>query len=1012
MSNNSLARKLSCAMKNTAIVCFTILSLWGCATTNRSTKFESTKGTIPEETPAQAFPTTSLHTYVWSADNRWVDSTFNTLTLREKVAQMIVPFSLAQYMSDDDPEYLKLVKSVKDEKVGGIVVSLGNIYEQAVLLNKLQRLSDVPLLVSSDYENGLGMRLAGGISFPSNMALGATRDSTLVYDVGDVVGKEARAVGVGQVYAPVSDVNDNPENPIINVRSFGENPQMVARLSSAFVKGIQDGGAIATAKHFPGHGDTQMDSHLGMPTIDFEMIRLDTMELVPFRADINAGVKSVMVAHIAFPKIEKLRGLPGTLSASITTRLLQDSLGFHGLVVTDAMTMKGVTDEFSDADAAIRAVNAGADIVLMPPDNTVAIEAITKAVERGDITESKIDDAVHKILELKSELGLSRKRFVNLNDIAGVVGTERHELLAEYAARRSITIVRNEGNVLPLQYHQPQRILCLAVSDNGDPYVARVFRQELMKRYDDVTFMQVDPSINDLDVQNVLRAVDTTSLVLIPAYIRWRSGTGTIDFTSEAQGLLNRVTDSGKPVVMVSFGNPYLLRSVPKVSAYVCAYGDMDVSIKAAIQAIFGEINVSGKLPITIPGVAQYGEGIDLPQTSLRFARPETDGFSLDSLANIDSIVNYWIADSAFPGAQVLVAKDGKVVYDKSFGTYDYSPLSRTTKSNTMYDLASLTKVMATTQAAMKLYGEGKLDLDSPVAKYIPQFGQNGKEKITVRNLMVHDSGLPPDPPAHLWYTAAIPEEQLDSLLKHPRDFAIPDSFGANFEKAHDAMWDSLYATPLAYETGTKTVYSDINFLILGKIIEKITSMSLAEYVTRNFYKPLGMTHTMFTPPKYLIDMCAPTEYDSAAGHLLQGVVHDENSRSLGGAVGHAGLFSTASDLAVLMQMMLNGGVYDGRRYLQDSVIDLFTRRQSELSTRGLGWDTKSPDHSSAGHLFSPNSWGHLGFTGTSVWVDPVRHLFVLIMTNRVCPTRKNDKTWIVRPIIHDTVINALTIQD
>ena len=977
----------------------------------------STKRTISESDNKQApfgiyHPNGSAdYNYKWTIDKKWVDSTFNSLTLRDKVAQMIVPFSFTPYMSYDSPEYLNLVHMVRDEKVGGIVLSIGDIYEQAILLNRLQKLADVPLLTSSDYENGLGMRLNGAISFPSNMALGATRDSSLVYEIGRVVGEESRAVGVGQDYAPVSDVNDNPENPIINVRSFGENPRLVSGLASAFVKGVQSEGAIATAKHFPGHGDTQVDSHIGLPVINYGLQRLDTLELVPFRADIAAGVKSVMVAHIAFPKIDSEANVPGTLSHRITTDLLKDSLGFHGLIVTDALTMGGVTREFTDGEAAIRAVNAGADILLMPPDNGIAIEAIMDAVKEGRVSLTRINDAVRKILEIKSELGLNKARLVDVDRIYKVVGTESHELLAERAARRSITVVKDSSNIIPLQYNQPQNIVCLVVSDNGDPYVASSFRNELLKRYANVTFVQINPNSNDLDFQNAMNAVDSSSLVLVPAYIQWRSGTGTVDFTPQVQGFLNKVTASGKPVVMVSFGNPYLLRSVPSVSAYVCAYGSMKVSVQAAVEALFGEIRVGGKLPITIPGVAAYGQGIDIPQTSLRFAMPQEAGFSPTRLAKLNSTINFWIADSAFPGAELLVARNGLVVFDKAFGTYDYSPVSQVVSQNTMYDLASLTKVTATTQAAMKLYGEGKLDLDAPVAKYIPQFAQNGKENVTVRNLMVHDSGLPPDPPDYLWNTSAIPKVQLERLLKNPWNFVNPDSFGTNFDAAHQAMWDSLYATPLVYPTGTKMVYSDINFLILGKIIEKITGMPLAEYVEKNFYEPLGMTHTMYTPPPALKDMCAPTEFDSADGQLIQGFVHDENSRSLGGAVGHAGLFSTASNLGTLIQMMMNGGVYDGRRYLDDSVIALFTRKQSDLSTRALGWDTKAPRHSSAGDLFSSNSWGHLGFTGTSIWVDPVRKLFVVFLTNRVCPTRKDYKIGRVRPIVHNQVIEALEDQ-
>lgn len=940
--------------------------------------------------------------YQWKADTAWVEETLHSLSLSDKVAQMVVSYTTAPYMSADDDSYNALAHLVRDLHIGGLVISTGNIYEQAVLINKLQKMSNIPLLISSDYEYGVGMRLENGIAFPSNMALGATRDSTLVYQIGKTIAREARAVGVMQNYAPVSDVNDNPENPIINVRSFGEEPQLVGKLASAFIKGTQDAGVVATAKHFPGHGDTDVDSHSALPVINYSYPRLERIELVPFRDDVRAGVKSVMVAHIAFEKFEGKPDIPATLSHKISSDLLQDSLGFHGLIVTDAMTMKGVTRKYSVAEASVLAVKAGADILLMPPDEEVAINAITRAVGRGEISLERIDQSVRKILLTKSELGLVHNRFVNIDSISKVVGVESHRLLAEKAARRSITIVKNDGDLLPLQYHQSQKVLCLTVADNADPKIGAQFREELARRIDYVAYAQIDPRSNEIDFNDVSRLASSVDIVLIPAYIRWRSGLGSVDFPGRIQQFLDTLTNSKKPCVMISFGNPYLLRSVPKVSAYICAYGDMKYSVSAAAEALFGESNVAGRLPITIPNAAQFGDGIAMNRTSLRFAVPEEAGFSADRLAKLDSIVNFWIADSAFPGAELLVARDGKIVYDKAFGTYDYSSYSKQVDPNTMYDLASVTKVTATTLAAMKLYEEGKLDLDAPVVKYIPQFGQAGKEKITIRDLLVHDSGLPPDPPHYLWQTSTIPQDTLQELLKNPRLFL------RDLTAAHEAMFDTLFAIPLEYSTGTKMVYSDIGVIVLGKVIEKITGMPLDKYVEENFYAPLGMTYTIFNPPDYLIDDCAPTEYDSASGNLLQGIVHDENARSLGGVAGHAGLFSTASDLAVYLQMLLNGGVYDGRTYLQDSTIVLFTQKQSGLSTRALGWDTKSPKNSSAGHFFSPTSFGHLGFTGTSMWIDPVRQLFVILLTNRVCPTRNNHRIDLVRPIVHDAVIEAL----
>ncbi len=947
--------------------------------------------------------------YEWTADTAWVDTTLNSLSLQDKIAQMIVPFTYAPYMSDSSDTYEQLVHLVKDIHVGGFVVSIGNVYEEAILINRLQKVSRIPLLFSSDFEYGLGMRLRNGISFPSNMALGATRDTMLAYRIGRAVGREARAIGVLQNYAPVSDVNDNPDNPIINVRSFGENPELVGKMASAFATGTQDAGVIATAKHFPGHGDTQVDSHSQLPTIYYPYSRLDTMELVPFRDDIAAGIKSVMVAHIAFPLFQHESGVPATLSKQITTGMLRDSLGFRGLIVTDALTMGGVTKDYSVSEAAIRAVNAGADILLMPPDDRIAIDAVMKAVKEGVINIQTIDKAVRRILTVKSELGLNERRFVDIAKIGKVVGTTSHELLAQEAARRSITIVRNIGDYLPLQYHQSQQILCLTVADDGDPYIGSQFRNELAQRCDNVAYAQINPTSNEMDFDSVYQKAQDADIILMACYVHWGAGQGTVDFTPQIKDFLNKVAALNKPCIMVSFGNPYLLRSVPIVPAYVCAYSSAKYSVNAAVQALFGEINVDGKLPITIPNTANYGSGVSLPKTSLQEASPEVAGFNPHKLDRLDSLMNYWISKGAFPGGQLLVARDGMIAYDKCFGMLDTSLYSRRVQPTTMYDLASLTKVVSTTFAAMKLYDEGRLDLDAPVARYIPQFGQNGKSEVTIRNLLVHDSGFPPDPPTYLWNWGGIPKAQLQRLLKDPHAFVYPDSFGSNFYAAHQAMYDSIYAMPLAYKTGTKMVYSDINMIVMAKVIEQITGMPINKYVTDSLYTPLGMTHTMFNPPNYLWKSCAATEYDSAAGYLLQGVVHDENARSLGGVAGHAGLFSTSEDLAVYAQMLLNGGVYDGRRYLKQSTIALFTRKQSPLSTRALGWDTKSPEHSSAGKYFSPTSFGHLGFTGTSIWVDPVRKLFVILLTNRVCPTRKNEEIGVVRPEIHNAVIEALS---
>ncbi|HLX11349.1 MAG TPA: serine hydrolase, partial [Bacteroidota bacterium] len=418
-------------------------------------------------------------------------------------------------------------------------------------------------------------------------------------------------------------------------------------------------------------------------------------------------------------------------------------------------------------------------------------------------------------------------------------------------------------------------------------------------------------------------------------------------------------------------------------NAYICSYSDAEALTEATVEALFGEIPTKGKLPITIPDMFAYGTGVEIPQSMVRIDAPESAGFNRDSLYVLDSIVTRAIRDGAFPGAQLLVAKDGSIVYDRSFGRYEYSTASSVVTNSTMYDLASLTKVVATTSAVMKLYEEGRLGFEDKITKFIPEFGVKGKQNVFVRNLLLHNGGLPAF--KRLYLTCKSPQEVLDSV----------------------------YATELIYQPGDSTVYSDFDFILLGKIIEKISGQPLDQYVGHSFFEPLGMSHTMYVPPALLLDHCAPTEYDSVFRKtLVQGVVHDENAYALGGVSGHAGLFSTASDLAILMQMLMNGGSYGGKQFLKPETIHLFTSKQTGQSTRALGWDTKTmTGYSTAGSLFSEKSFGHTGFTGTSIWADPTRNVFVIFLTNRVYPTRTNTKIASIRPLVHDQVIRALISQ-
>ncbi|MDE3057636.1 MAG: serine hydrolase [Bacteroidota bacterium] len=911
----------------------------------------------------------------------WADSVLQHLTLEEKVAQLVVVWTEGKYFPRESDEWRELERLTTERKLGGFVFSIGDVYEYAVEINKLQGLADVPLLIASDFEYGTGMRVRNAMTLPHAMAIGATRDRSLAYEAGKFTAEEARALGVEQNYAPVLDVNNNPKNPVINTRSFGDNVHLVSDMTAAFVKGTQDGGVIATVKHFPGHGDSDIDTHLALPILRFSKTEFDSVELAPFKHAFAGGAMSVMVGHISVPVFDSAEGIPATVSPNITTTLLKDELGFKGLVVTDAMRMHGVASTYAPGEAVVDAIKAGSDLVLMPVNVDVAIDAIVKAVKNGEIPESRIDASVRKLLKYKQWAGLDKNRFVDIDNVYNVVGSEEHERLAREIARKSITVLGNKGGILPLSETGTERMLDISFSDVEDPSVGRTLQYELRSRRDHVEFARIDPRSNKLDYQAVLDKASRADLILCQLHFYTRSGEMTGFIPKMQSELINTLIALNKPVLGISFGNPYVVMDFPKIGTYVCAYGGSDESVRAAAQVLFAEAPAAGKLPVTIPGVYDYGDGVTYQQRVLRRGEPEDVGFDPDKLCKVDDIVEKAIQDSAFPGATLLVAKDGVVVWNKAYGTYDYSEKSQLVDVNSMYDLASVTKVIATTSAVMRLYDEEKLKLDDPVIKYIPQFGQNGKEHITLYNLLVHDSGLPAF--IRFYYFCNDPQ----------------------------CLLDSLYAAKLVYKTGDSSIYSDLGLITMGKVIEKITGTTLDRYVDSVFFKPLGMTSTMYNPPASLIPRIAPTEVDNywkKTGVAVRGRVHDENAATLGGVSGHAGLFSTTSDLAVLLQMELNGGTYGGVRYIKEATLKKFRARQSSLSTRGIGWDTKNPGHSWAGKLMSDSTFLHTGFTGTSVAVDPTRNLIIVFLTNRVNPTRNNYKIAEVRPVLHDAIVSAL----
>jgi len=922
----------------------------------------------------------------------WVESTLRKMTVDEKMGQLLFTTYHGSLTSTDSDAYKQLLHDVQDLHVGGFIVithgsPLGIVksqaYPTAVLANQLQSKSRLPLLIGADFERGTAMRYDEGTSFPTAMAVAAAGNPKDAYTMGKITALEARATGVQWVYAPDSDVNNNPGNPIINTRSFGENPQRVAEFVSAFVKGVKDNGGLATAKHFPGHGDTAADSHIDLPVIHANRDRLEHLELVPFRTAISAGVDSVMTGHLSVPAIEPDPNTPATLSHNILTGLLRNELGYQGLIVTDAMEMGGITVRFAPGEAAVRAVAAGVDCVLMPPVPDAAFEALQAAVKSGRISKDRLDESVRRILQAKARLGLNTSRLVDVNALNHKFGSVAWQKEAQDISDRGVTLLRDTPHRLPLDGTKPSRALLLAFYADPEPYPGEDLERELRARFDSVTTLRADTRFVNAGILK-LPPSDSYDVAMVAFFVRVSDRKGNVDVPPEQAALAEQVYKTGKPVITVGLGSPYLIERFPQAETWLAAFGISDVAQISVARALFGEIPVRGHLPVTVPGVnLKAGFGIEVPANPMSLQ--PMDGHEDSQLRPAYEVVERAVKDKAFPGAALAVGYRGQVAIH-AFGKLSYDAKAPAVKPSTMYDIASLTKVVVTTTLVAKL-AEGDfpvpLDLDAKIERYLPEWASGPqpewRHRVTVRHLLTHTSGLPPF--KEYWRTS---KSKQDTLTK-------------------------IFAEPLEYEPGTKEVYSDLGIILMGEIIERLTGRKLDDLSNSFVFSPLGMKDSMYKPPKKLWPMIAPTEIDSQYRHrLIQGEVHDENAFAIGGVSGHAGVFSTAPDLAAFCQMLLNGGVYAHRRILRRTTVAQFTIPQ-QLSGGGrtLGWAVPTPGGLS-GHYFSAHSFGHTGFTGTSIWIDPDRQLFVVFLTNRVNPTRENQKIQQVRRDFHDAVMQAL----
>ncbi|WP_245842531.1 glycoside hydrolase family 3 N-terminal domain-containing protein [Pontibacter ummariensis] len=945
-------------------------------------------------------------------EKQWVDSVMLTLTPEQRIGQL---FMVAAYSNKNEKHYREIDELVSRYGIGGVMFMQGGPMRQAKLTNRYQSQAKVPLLVAMDAEWGLDMRLDSSMHFARQMTLGAMDEDRYIYLMGREIALKMKRLGVNVSFSPVLDVNVNAANPVIGSRSFGESKEEVTRRGISYIKGLQDHGIIAVAKHFPGHGDTDSDSHLSLPVVPHNLKRLTEIELYPFKKSFEAGVMGVMVAHLFVPSIDSTRNVATTLSKPLVTGLLQEKMKYKGLIFTDALNMKGVSNYHKPGEVDLKALLAGNDVLLFPEDVPTAIIKIKEAIAAGTLTQEEVDRHVAKILHAKYWAGLNNYKPISLENLQEEVDRPVSAVLQEQLYEHAVTVVQNKDDLLPFRYLDTLSIASVAIGVTEHNSFQRTLSSyapinqfSISDRFaPDSSFTRIIPQLKDNDVV----VVSIHNMNLTPAK-DFGIGIGTRAFIK----YLQERTD--KKVVVVVMGNAYSLKFFGESQWLVCGYEDNVVSQSLVPQVLFGARAAKGKLPITASAKYKAGTGVATASLNrLKRGVPESVGMDSDVLKQIDNIALEAIAYAATPGCQVLVVKDGTVVFDKAYGYYTYDKAKPVTR-NTVYDIASITKVASTLQAIMFLKDQGKLDLDAQVSTYLPELKGTNKEGLVLRDVLTHQAGLLAGIPA--WQNTVKSSKTRQTFYASTQTDLYPNEVVPgmySLKTVSDSLWAWTIKSRMLPRSktgkGYDYKYSDLDFYVLKHVAEKLLNQPLDEFMEQNFYSPLGLSTMTYKPlQKYPDDLIAPTEDDNYfRHHMLRGTVHDQGAAILGGVAGHAGLFSNANDLATLLQMNLQNGNYGGYRYFNSDVVTEFSKRQSNNSRRGLGWDKPEPDGNGPTSDLAPQStFGHTGFTGTGAWVDPENKLIYIFLSNRVFPDAGNNKLvkYNIRTRIHDVVYKAM----
>jgi beta-N-acetylhexosaminidase len=973
-----------------------------------------------------------------NADQTWVDSVMDQLSLDERIAQMIMVYA---YSNQGEEHEKAVIRQISRYHVGGILFFQGEPVEQARLTNGFQEASKVPLLIAIDGENGLGMRLDNTITYPSMMTLGAISDNSLIYDLGTHMAEQFKRLGVHINFAPVADINNNPTNPVIGTRSFGEDRRNVADKVIAMMKGMQDHGLLVAAKHFPGHGDTDTDSHHTLPVIPHEMSRLDSLELYPFREAIRSGLSCIMVAHLQVPALDSRENRASTLSNPTITGLLKEQMDFRGLIVTDALNMKGLSNFFEPGVREVEAVKAGNDILLMPSDVGKTISMVKRAVKRGEISEEEINESCRKILQAKYWVGLNQMEPVKTDALIEDLNHIRYSGLRHELIAHSLSLVKNRGSVLPFSNLPAIKLATVTISKEGNLELGAS-----TDLYLEGTHHTLSSTADRLERDDLLEKLKKYNTVIVnvlsassSASIGYGISEGTVSFIEQL--------DTTSTLILNVAGYPYALtrfNTLDHLDAIILSYNDDPMYQDLTIQGIFGGGSFSGHIPVSAGSLASAGDGIFTgPSTRLGYGTPVDVGLNADTLKKMEVIINKALREKAMPGCQVLVARKGKVIWHKAYGYHTYQK-RKPVKLTDIYDLASITKISSIMASLMRLRDQGKFHEDSLMRTYDPIPHSSNKADLLISDVLTHQSGMVAWIP--FYYSTLEPLDTSQSLISsnwthvHPLKIGKGNYMNRNvkfvdsiYEKTYSPDYplqvaddlfmrknlrDSIYHWIYESELNSREYrYSGLGFYMFQQIIETSTDTMLYPYVWHNFFAPLGAYTLGYKPlSRFPRERIVPTENDIFfRRQLLHGHVHDMGAAMLGGISGNAGLFSCANDLAKMMQMYLNGGWYGQRRYIDSTTLSLYTSCYNcdEDNRRGLGFDrpvTDEPDEGPACNDASPLSFGHSGFTGTLTWVDPAYDLIFIFLSNRVHPNQGNNKLidMNVRTAVQQVVYNAI----